>query len=176
MVLDAALVLVAAAPVLLGVGPALHPVGVAGCTIIDVPVGVAHPMRHVHVQVVAAMPGAGASEILMMAAPGLLVVGPSKIPVGVSGPAVVGLIVHVLRLVDHVCVRRRGNGHGDDSDMRLHIYRHVVVDHFRRDIMRRASTTMVSAAVLLLLLPPQVGPVVVASLAVERRGHLILPD
>ena len=79
VVLDAALLLMRAAPVLLGVRPPLHPVGEAGVAVIDVLVmlvmlvRVANVVPYVSVQVVAAMPAAGAAARLEMAAVCLLV-------------------------------------------------------------------------------------------------------
>ena len=65
-----------AAPVLLGVRPPLHPVGEPSFAVIDVLVmlvRVANVVPYVSVQVVAAMPGAGAAARLEMAAVCLLV-------------------------------------------------------------------------------------------------------
>ena len=79
VVLDAALLLMRAAPILLGVRPPLHPVGEAGVAVIDVLVmlvmlvRVANVVPYVSVQVVAAMPAAGAAARLEMAAVCLLV-------------------------------------------------------------------------------------------------------
>ena len=78
VVLDAALLLMRAAPILLGVRPPLHPVGEAGVAVIDVPFCMADVVPHLSVQVVAAMPGAGAAARLVRAAPRFLVLGPSE--------------------------------------------------------------------------------------------------
>ena len=101
VVLDAALVLVAAAPVLLGVGPTLHPVGEASIAVVDAPVGVPHAMRDVHVEVIAAVPRSRAAQICVVATPGLLMLGPSEIPVRVPSMAVI-LRVMVRRMVHDV--------------------------------------------------------------------------
>ena len=93
VILDTAFLLMVAAPILFGVRPALHPVGVTGFAVVDVAVGVAHPMLNMCVQVVASVPCAGASATLMMAAPGLLVVRPPEVPVGVPSVAVVLRVV-----------------------------------------------------------------------------------
>ena len=73
MVLEASFLLVRAAPVLLGVGPSLLPIGESSAAVIDSAMRMAHAMQDVGVEMVAAMPGARASQVLMVAAPGLLV-------------------------------------------------------------------------------------------------------
>ena len=84
MVLEASFLLVRAAPVFLGVGPSLLPVGESSVAVIDSAMRMAHPMHDVGVKMVAAMPGARAPQVLVIAAPGLLVCRPSKEPIGVA--------------------------------------------------------------------------------------------
>ena len=160
-----------AAPVLLGVRPPLHPVGVPGFAVIDVPYSMANAVHHVLAQMVASMPGAGATEILVRAAPSLLVVRPAEVPVREALVAVVAeawlawLLVNVM--VDHMTARRSRHRYMHDPGLRLAIHGHMVIDHLRWLCMQRASPAKVHAAVFLLLLSPHVHPIVVASVAVE---------
>ena len=183
VVLDAAPVLMAAAPVLLGVGPALHPVGEAGVAVVDAPVSMPHAVLNVHVQVIAAMPRPRAAATCVATAPGLLVVRPAKVPVRKPGTAVVLEVVHmwlhVVGLVDHVRVGGCWDGHRDDAGVGLHVHWHVMVNHLGRDIVEGACPTKLVAAIFLAHLAPEIGPVMVPSVAVECRcgcRELILPN
>jgi len=87
--LDASLVFTVAAPVLLRVRPSLHPIGKSCMTVIDFAMCMTNSMHHVRMKVVASMPSARASPILMTAAPAFLVVRPAEIPIGETCKAVV---------------------------------------------------------------------------------------
>ena len=70
MELDTAPALLVAAPVLLGIRPALHPVGEASTAVIDTTMLMADPRREdMCVQMIAAVPRAGASHLHVIATP-----------------------------------------------------------------------------------------------------------
>ena len=173
VVLDAALLLMRAAPILLGVRPVLHVAFEPGGAVIDVPLSMANAVHHVHVQVVASMPRAGATTMLVSAAPSLLMVRPAEVPVRIALVAVVAEVwLDIMRLlvnivVDHMTARGSWHRYMHDPGLRLAIHRHMVIDHFRWLRMQRASPAKVHAAVFLLLLSPHVHPIVVACVAVE---------
>ncbi len=88
--LHAAPALVMAAPILLVIWPALHPIGEASTTVIDSAFRVSNTFcKNMSVKVIAAVPGSWASHVSVVTAPGLLVCRPSKIPVGVAFMAIV---------------------------------------------------------------------------------------
>ena len=140
-------------------------------------------MLDVHVQVVAAVPCAGASATLVMAAPNLLVVRPAEVPVGVPGLAVVCKVVddrrswsvHVMRLVDHM--RVRGHGHPDVMILcgRRDRIRHLPVDHVALALVMWACKAKLVAAISLLVGIPQVFPIMVPLVAIDgvRSWHVI---
>ena len=102
MELHATPALMMAAPILLGVRPAGHPAREASITVVDATLCMSHSMSHdMCVDMVAAMPGSRASHAPVITAPGLLVRGPSKVPVRVAGVAVKGKAARRLS-VDHL--------------------------------------------------------------------------
>lgn len=82
VVLHTSSLLTRAAPILLRLRPTLHPIGEARVAIVDASMGMANTMHHVHLQVVAALPRARASQVVITAAIGLLVRRPAEVPVG----------------------------------------------------------------------------------------------
>mmetsp|Transcript_75628 Transcript_75628/g.119875 ORF Transcript_75628/g.119875 Transcript_75628/m.119875 type:complete len:243 (-) Transcript_75628:198-926(-) len=181
MEFHAAPVVLRAAPVLLGIRPALHPIGEASVAIIDSPMCVSHSFgKDMTVEVVAAMPGARASQVPMVAAPGLLVCRPSEEPIGVAFMAViVEFMMRVLiddfrRQVDITVLV-------DDVGWGRHRHRHIVIDrrvehwhlnHLVDDLLFfRAASALKRAAFFLVPFSPKSFPVVVAIVAIEHvRG------
>mmetsp|Transcript_33395 Transcript_33395/g.71954 ORF Transcript_33395/g.71954 Transcript_33395/m.71954 type:complete len:273 (-) Transcript_33395:628-1446(-) len=103
----------AAAPLLLGHGPALLPVGEARMAVIDAAGGMALTLHvHVAMKVKAAVPGVRAALLLRLAAEVLLHRGPAKEPVLKAFIAVIG-ILH--------------NRHLDVDGMAVHGMRHRLV-------------------------------------------------
>ena len=162
--LCAAPVLFGAAPVLLGIRPALHPIGEASVAVIDSATLMSHSCgKNMSVDVVASMPGARASHVLVAAAPRLLVRRPSEVPIGIAFLAVISevmlrmLVDYLWRQVDIVVLV-------DDMRWRRHWDRHIVVDDLR---FFTATSALPSTAVCLVLHCPHVLPVVVASFAIQ---------
>eukprot|EP00437_Effrenium_voratum_P041916 CAMPEP_0181478810 /NCGR_PEP_ID=MMETSP1110-20121109/42945_1 /TAXON_ID=174948 /ORGANISM="Symbiodinium sp., Strain CCMP421" /LENGTH=257 /DNA_ID=CAMNT_0023604197 /DNA_START=354 /DNA_END=1128 /DNA_ORIENTATION=- len=182
VVLDAALLLMRAAPVLLGVRPPLHPVGVPGFAVIDVPYSMANAVHHVLAQMVASMPGAGATEMLVSAAPSLLMVRPAEVPVREAGMAIVGKVVHdwrrrdVTGLVDNMAWGRHGDGNVVVVRRRGHRIGHLLVDHVTLHMEMGTRTTVLIAAGGLLLRSPEVLPVMVSFVAVQCGLHVVCTD
>ena len=175
--LCAAPVLFGAAPVLLGIRPALHPIGEASVAVIDSATLMSHSCgKNMSVDVVASMPGARASHVLVAAAPRLLVRRPSEVPIGIAFLAVISevmlrmLVDDLWRQVDIVVLV-------DDMRWRRHWDRHIVVvgrlHHWHMnhpvDDLRffTATSALTSTAVCLVLHRPHVLPVVVASFAIQ---------
>ena len=179
VVLDAALLLMRAAPVLLGVRPPLHPVGVPGFAVIDVPYSMANAVHHVLAQMVASMPGAGATEMLVSAAPSLLMVRPAEVPVREAGMAIVGKVVldwrrrDVTGLVDNMAWGRHGDGNVVVVRRRGHRIGHLLVDHVTLHMEMGTRTTILIAAGGLLLRGPEVLPVMVSFIAVQCGLHVV---
>mmetsp|Transcript_68868 Transcript_68868/g.161943 ORF Transcript_68868/g.161943 Transcript_68868/m.161943 type:complete len:205 (+) Transcript_68868:821-1435(+) len=168
VVLDAALLLVAAAPVLLGIRPSLHPIRPPRRAVVDAPMSMADAMRDVQVLVVAAVPCPRAAEACMCAAPTLLVAGPSEIPVGIPGVAVVLPVVGRRdRHVNNMNLWGRGHGHRPVDDVWRRRRRW-------RDIVHSATSALVLAAPLLMLVSPHVTPIMVTRDAVVRISwHIV---
>ena len=163
--LCAAPVLFGAAPVLLGIRPALQPIGEAGVAVIDSATLMSHSCgKNMSVDVVASMPGARASHVLVAAAPRLLVRRPSEVPIGIAFLAVISevmlrmLVDDLWRQVDIVVLV-------DDMRWRRQWDRHIVVDDLR---FFTATSALTSTAVCLVLHCPHVLPVVVASFTIQH--------
>ena len=176
MEFHAALVVLRAAPVLLGSRPALHPIGEASVAIVDSPMCVSHSFgKDMTVEVVAAMPGARASHAHVVTAPGLLVCRPSEEPIGVAFMAVIVeamLLVdnlrwraHIVGLVDHMRLRPHWDRNVYDPAGLLDVHRNLVVDHFSLCRVINTSTSVCVAAIRLLFFTPQVLPVMEAFVA-----------
>ena len=173
--LDTAPALLLAAPVLLGIRPALHPVGEASTAVVDTTMLMANSGREdMGVQMIAAMPRAGATHLHVTAAPGLLVCRPSEVPVGVALLAVVvegrsrgwliddvRLGMHIASVVDYPSLWAKVDGNVDDPAGRSHRHMDFVIHHLGVRVVH-ASTPIGVAAVSFLLLIPKVLPVMEA--------------
>mmetsp|Transcript_437 Transcript_437/g.933 ORF Transcript_437/g.933 Transcript_437/m.933 type:complete len:266 (-) Transcript_437:249-1046(-) len=179
VVLDAALLLMRAAPILLGVRPVLHVAFEPGGAVIDVPLSMANAVHHVHVQVVASMPRAGATTMLVSAAPSFLMVRPAEVPVRVAGMAIVGKVVHdwcrrdVTGLVDNVAWGRNGDGNVVVVRWRGNRIGHFLVNHVTLHMVMGARTTVLIATGGLLLRRPEVLPVMVSFVAIQCGLHVV---
>ena len=179
VVLDAALLLMRAAPILLGVRPVLHVAFEPGGAVIDVPLSMANAVHHVHVQVVASMPCAGATTMLVSAAPSPLMVRPAEVPVRVAGMAIVGKVVHdwcrrdVTGLVDNVAWGRNGDGNVVVVRWRGNRIGHFLVNHVTLHMVMGARTTVLIATGGLLLRRPEVLPVMVSFVAIQCGLHVV---
>ena len=178
MEFHAALVVLRAAPVLLGSRPALHPIGEASVAIVDSPMCVPHPFgKDMTVEVVAAMPGARASHAHVVTAPGLLVCRPSEEPIGVAFMAVIVELMMRL-LVDDFRRQVDITVLVDDVGWGRHRHRHIVIvstvvhwhmNHPVDDLLFfRASSALKRTAFFLVPFSPKVFPVVVAIFAIEH--------
>ena len=165
-----------AAPILLGIRPALHPIGEASVAIIDSPMCVSHSFgKDMTVEVVAAMPGARASHAHVVTAPGLLVCRPSEEPIGVALMAVIVkafLLPHNLRWRTHVMGLVDDMRFGPHWDRNVYnparcldLHRNIVVDHFSLFRVINTSTSVRVAAIRLLFFTPKVLPVMEAFVA-----------
>lgn len=81
MELDTSLLLLVAAPIFLGVGPSMQPIGEASLAIIDVPSGMTHVHMGFAMAVDEAVPGSSATLLHLRTAIMLLVFGPAIVPV-----------------------------------------------------------------------------------------------